>query len=313
MPLTVRELKVKTKGYYLVKDVYFKVERGQRVAIVGESGSGKSISALSVLKLLPESLKVEGEISVDGVNPLELEGEKLRKFRWEKVSVIFQDPNSSLNPLLTIGEQVGEAIRYHREVSRKEEEELVKELLKRCQVPQPELRAKSYPHQLSGGLKQRCAVAMALACGPDYLIADEPTTALDVTVQKAILELLARLSEEEGLGIVLITHDMGIVEEFSQESFVIYAGYTVESGKTEELFKSPKHPYTKGLLECSPKITGRGKRKLRAIPGSVPEPSERIKGCPFHPRCPRAREVCRREVPPLVTEGDGKFRCFYPL
>ena len=313
MPLKVKSLRVETASFPILKDVFWEVERGEITALVGESGSGKSISALSVLRLLPESLKISGEIEVDGVNPLNLTGRELLSFRWEKVSMVFQDPSSSLNPLLTVGEQIVEPMLYHRTVkSREEGKKRAIELLKMCQVPRAQERFDAYPHQLSGGLKQRCAIAMALACNPSYLLADEPTTALDVTVQKRILELLKKLSKEKELGTLLITHDIGVVEEIADRVFVLYAGYTVESGRTEEILRNPRHPYTRGLIECSPKLNGGVKRRLKAIPGSVPEPSERIEGCPFHPRCPRVREVCTRELPPTVEEGGRKFRCFFP-
>lgn len=313
MSLKVENLKVKSGEVEILKEVFWKVERGEISALVGESGSGKSISALSVLKLLPETLKVSGRIEADGTEVLNLKGEELRRFRWEKVSMVFQDPSSALNPLLTVGEQIVEPMLYHGVVkSRKEGMERAVELLKKCQVPRAQERFYAYPHHLSGGLKQRCAIAMALACGPGYLLADEPTTALDVTVQKRILALIKSLSRNENLGTLLITHDIGVVEEVSDDVFVLYAGYTVEAGRTEEVLKRPMHPYTKGLIECSPKLNGGAKRRLRAIPGSVPEPSERITGCPFHPRCSKAKEVCRKEVPPIVAEGGRTFRCFFP-
>ncbi len=297
----------------MLKEVYWEVKRGELVALVGESGSGKSISALTVLKLLPPSFKFSGEVLVDGVSPFKLSDEELRKFRWEKVSMVFQDPSSSLNPLLTVGEQIVEPMLYHKTVkSSREARKRAVELLELCQVPQPEDRFNSYPHQLSGGLKQRCAVAMALACSPSYLIADEPTTALDVTVQKKVLSLLRELSKKRGLGVLLITHDMGVVREVSDRLFVLYGGYTLESGRTREVLSSPRHPYTKGLIECSPGLTLAGKRRLKAIPGGVPEPSEEVKGCPFHPRCYKAKKVCKEELPPVSLEGERAYRCFFP-
>ena len=313
MSLKVENLKVETPKFKILKDVFWEVERGEIVSLVGESGSGKSISALSVLKLLPENFKISGKVEVDGVEPLNLNKKELSSFRWEKVSMVFQDPSSSLNPLLTIGEQIIEPMLYHRTVKSKEEgRERALELLKLCQVPKAEERLDSYPHHLSGGLKQRCAIAMALACNPSYLLADEPTTALDVTVQKKILELLKKLSRTKNLGTLLITHDMGIVQEISDKTYVLYGGYTVEAGKTEEVLANPRHPYTKGLIECSPKLNGGVKRKLKTMAGNVPEPSEEIEGCPFHPRCPKAREICREEMPPVVEEMGHKFRCFFP-
>ena len=310
MSLIVRNLSIETGNYRIVKDAFLEVKKGERVAVVGESGSGKSLTALSVLKLLPENLHIAGEINVDGLNVLSLQGEELRKFRWEKVSMIFQDPSASLNPLMKIKEQIGEALLYHGKAEKGEIEEKVVELLKLAEVPEPEERMNTYPHHLSGGLKQRVAIAMALACNPDYILADEPTTALDVTVQSKILNLLKNLSVEKSTGILLITHDMGVVAEFSQRVFVMYAGYTVESGRTAEIFEKPLHPYTKGLIECSPVLKGGEKRKLFSIPGNIPEPSEKIAGCPFHPRCPEVKELCKKEVPPTVEVEGRRVRCF---
>lgn len=311
MPLTVRKLSIGTKHYEIVKDAFLEVKRGERVAVVGESGSGKSLTAFSVLKLLSGNLHVSGKINVDGIDVNSLEGENLRKFRWEKVSLVFQDPSASLDPLMKVKEQIGEALLYHKKLRRKQIEERVWELLHLAEVPEPEERMNAYPHQLSGGLKQRVAIAMALACEPDYIIADEPTTALDVTIQSRILNLLKKLSIEECRGILLITHDMGVVAEFAEKLFVMYAGYTVESGKTEEIFRHPLHPYTKGLIECSPTLDGGRKRKLFSIPGNIPEPSKKITGCPFHPRCPKAKELCKVKLPPMVDVEGRKVRCFF--
>ena len=313
MSLKVNALSISAGNVKLVVEGELFCKKGERVAVVGESGSGKSLTGLSVLKLLPENLKVEGRVEVDGTDVLKLKGEELRRFRWEKVSMVFQDPSSSLNPLMRVGEQVAEALLFHGfKGTEKELKEKVVELFKLVQIPEAEKRFDAYPHHLSGGLKQRVAIAMALACSPNYLIADEPTTALDVTVQKRILELLLELSKSRKMGTVLITHDMGVVEEFAERIFVMYAGYTVEEGDTEEILKAPLHPYTEGLIKSSPKLTGKPKRKLPAIPGSVPEPSERPEGCPFHPRCRKAKEVCRREVPPTVEVEGRKVRCFFP-
>ncbi len=313
MSLNISSLSISAGEVKLVVDGELSCERGERVALVGESGSGKSLTGLSVLKLLPENLNIEGKIEVDGTEVLKLEGEELRRFRWEKVAMVFQDPSSSLNPLMTVGEQVAEALIYHGFKGSKEElKEKVVELFKMAQIPEAEKRINAYPHHLSGGLKQRVAIAMALACSPNYLIADEPTTALDVTVQKRILELLKELSKKRKMGTVLITHDMAVVEEFAERVFVMYSGFTVESGSKEEIFRKPLHPYTEGLIASSPKLTGIAKRRLPAIPGNVPEPSNRPEGCPFHPRCPKVKEVCRRELPPAVKIENRTVRCFFP-
>ncbi len=311
MSLVVDNLRISAGPLRIVKGSYCSVSRGERVALVGESGSGKSLTALSVLKLLPDNLTAEGKVEVDGVEVLSLRGERLRQFRWEKVSMVFQDPSSSLNPLMTVGKQVEEALKYHGFEGNLRER--VVELFEMAEIPEPEKRVDAYPHQLSGGLKQRVAIAMALACNPGYVVADEPTTALDVTVQKKILELMVKLSVEKDVGILLITHDIGVVAEFSEKLFVMYAGYTVEAGRTEEVLRNPVHPYTKGLIECFPKLDGGVKRKLKSIPGRVPEPGEIETGCPFYPRCPFAKPVCREEMPPIVEEGGRWFRCFNPL
>jgi oligopeptide/dipeptide ABC transporter ATP-binding protein len=310
MSLIAERLSISTSNSFLVKEAFLKVERGKRVALVGESGSGKSLTALSFLKLLPENLKVSGRLEVDGINVLKLKGKELRSFRWKKVAMVFQDPSSSLNPLMKVKEQVGEAILHHRLASKEEVEGMVLELLKMVNIPEPQTKMNAYPHHLSGGLKQRVAIAMALACDPDYLIADEPTTALDVTVQAKILELLKEISRTKRTGILLITHDMGVVSEFSEEVFVMYAGYTVEAGRTEEVFNSPLHPYTKALIECAPKLGGGKKRKLPFIPGSISDSLSVKKGCPFYPRCPFAKEICKKEMPP-AHKADGRMvRCF---
>ncbi len=313
MSLVVDSLRISTEKVVLVKDAYLRVDKGERVAVVGESGSGKSLTALSILKLLPENLSFSGRLEVDGISVLKLEGEELRKFRWKKISIIFQDPSAALNPLLPVGEQVAEAIYYHEGVKDKKElKDRIVELFRETGIPNPEERIRAYPHHLSGGLKQRVAIAMALACSPKYVLADEPTTALDVTVQKRILELLSRVAER-GTGIVLITHDMGVVSEFADTVYVMYAGYTVEWGRREEVISSPLHPYTKALIDCSPALDGGLKKRLPFIPGAIPQPSEKIDGCPFHPRCPAANERCKQELPPFIVEGRRGVRCFLYL
>ena len=306
MSLKVENLSISTKGFKIVKDAFLEVRKGEKVALVGESGSGKSLTAFSILRLLPEELKAQGEIEVDGIDVLSLKGKDLLSFRWEKVSMVFQDPSASLNPLMKIKDQIAEAIIYHRKGNEKEVEEKVLELLRLAKVPRPKEIANVYPHHLSGGLKQRVAIAMALACEPDYVLADEPTTALDLTVQAGILELLKSVKA----GVLLITHDMGVVAEFSEKVFVMYAGYTVECGKTEDVLKEPLHPYTQGLLKCSLTSLGEKKKKLFSIPGTIPEPFQKIEGCPFHPRCEKVKGICKKEMPPTKKVGDRKVRCF---
>ncbi len=315
MSLRVSNLSVEVEGTKLIEDISFECKRGERVALVGESGSGKSLAALSVLKLLPQNFRVSGTVSLGKRDVLKLKGEELRSFRWKEVSIVFQDPSSSLNPLMTVGEQVEEALVYHGFRGSKEElKNRVLELFKLVKIPMAEERINAYPHHLSGGLKQRVAIAMALACNPKFLIADEPTTALDVTVQREILSLLGELSKKERIGTVLITHDMGVVEEFSERVFVVYSGFTVEEGRTKDVFKNPLHPYTDGLIKCSPSMESvKVKKELQTIPGNVPEPRNRPSGCPFHPRCKFKRKVCIERVPPLQTFKDRKVRCFFPL
>ncbi|ADU96517.1 oligopeptide/dipeptide ABC transporter, ATPase subunit [Thermovibrio ammonificans HB-1] len=310
MSLTVESLSIEKGPVKLVCDAKVKAAPGESVAVVGESGSGKSLTALAVLKLLPENLKVKGKVEVDGTDVLSLQGERLRRFRWEKVSMVFQDPSSSLNPLMKVGEQVAEALKFHG--FKGDFFKRVVELFELCEIPDPERVYHAYPHQLSGGLKQRVAIAMALACSPGYLIADEPTTALDVTVQARILRLFKRLVREQRLGLALITHDMGVVKEVAQKVFVMYAGYTVEWGRTSEVLGSPLHPYTEGLINCTPELKCSGKGKLRAIPGSVPDPSQRPSGCPFHSRCYKAKEVCKKKTPPVREVNGRGVRCFFP-
>ena len=310
MPLNVENLNISVKNLKLVKDVTLKVNRGERVAIVGESGSGKSITCLSILRLLPENFTVSGKINVDGFNVLSARKRDLNRFRWKKVSIIFQDPSSSLNPLMTVGKQIEEAIMAHENIGKKEIKERILELLKIAQVPEPENRIDAYPHHLSGGIKQRITIAMALACNPSYILADEPTTALDVTVQAQILELINSLTSKEKIGFLFVTHDMGIVSEISDRVYVMYSGYIVEEGKTEEIFSNPLHPYTEGLIKCSPKLDAGKKRHLFYIPGNIPEPTETVEGCPFHPRCEKAMDICRKRLPEIKPLNGRNVRCF---
>ena len=311
MRLEINALSVYAGKNRILKDVSIAVSRGERVALVGESGSGKSITCLSVMGLLPENLRAEGEVKLGDFNVLKAGKREINRFRWKEVSIIFQDPSSSLNPLIPVGKQVEEAIRAHESIDDREARKRVIELFSLAKVPEPEERYGSYPHQLSGGIKQRVMIAMALACNPSFVLADEPTTALDVTVQAQILDLLKVLTVEREVGFLLVTHDMGIVAEVSERVYVMYAGYIVEEGRTFDVFENPLHPYTDGIIKCSPKIDGGKKRHLFSIPGTVPDPSERLSGCPFHERCRFAHERCRSEVPELEAVGSGrKVRCF---
>lgn len=292
-----------------VRGVSFTVNRGETFAIVGESGSGKSVTSLSIMGLVREPGKVEGEIQFEGQNLLELSKKAMRKLRGNEISMIFQEPMSSLNPVFKIGNQIREVIVQHRKVSKAEAHKLAIEMLERVGIPDAAKVAGNYPHQLSGGMRQRVMIAMALACRPKLLIADEPTTALDVTIQAQILKLIAELSEQENTGIILITHDLGVVAEMADRVAVMYAGEVVEEASVFDLFEKPGHPYTLGLLGSLPRLTEQRDR-LDSIPGTVPNMLNMPEGCPFHPRCPYAEERCKRERPELrLKESDHRVRC----
>jgi len=312
--LSIRNLRVRFRVYEgvaaAVDGVDFFVEKGETLGLVGESGCGKSVTAMSILRLLPSPpAELEGEIRFQGKNLLELPQDELRKIRGGAISMIFQEPMTSLNPLLTIGEQISEAIVLHQGVSRQEAWDRAVEMLARVQIPSPEARAKDYPHKLSGGMRQRAMIAMALSCNPNLLLADEPTTALDVTIQAQIMDLMERLREEIGASIILITHNLGLIAEMAREVVVMYAGKVVEEAPVRELFSEPLHPYTQGLLGSVP-VIGRKfkmeKKRLQEIPGIVPSIFEMPKGCRFHPRCNRVMDVCRFEEPPMVEMGQRR-------
>jgi oligopeptide/dipeptide ABC transporter ATP-binding protein len=306
--LSIRNLKVRFRVYEgvaaAVDGVDFFVEKGETLGLVGESGCGKSVTAMSILRLLPSPpAELEGEIEFQGKNLLELPQDELRKIRGGAISMIFQEPMTSLNPLLTIGEQIAEAIVLHQGLSRQEAWDRAVEMLARVQIPSPEARAKDYPHKLSGGMRQRAMIAMALSCNPNLLLADEPTTALDVTIQAQIMDLMERLREEIGASIILITHNLGLIAEMARTVVVMYAGKVVEEAPVRELFSEPLHPYTQGLLGSVP-VIGRKfkmeKKRLQEIPGIVPSIFEMPRGCRFHPRCHRMMDICRLEEPPMV-------------
>jgi oligopeptide/dipeptide ABC transporter ATP-binding protein len=283
-----------------VDGVSFAVKRGETLGIVGESGCGKSVTSLSILRLIPNppGKIVGGEILFKGTDLLGLDDAAMRKIRGNDISMIFQEPMTSLNPVYTCGDQIMEAIILHQKVGKAEARTRAIEMLTLVGIPSPEQRVDEYPHQLSGGMRQRVMIAMALSCQPEVLIADEPTTALDVTIQAQILELLNRLQEEMGMAILLITHDLGVVAETCDRVAVMYAGQVVEYADVEEIFHHPRMPYTAGLLGSIPKL-GELHERLRVIPGNVPNPSEFPPGCKFHPRCPVAIDRCRSENPPL--------------
>lgn len=297
-----------------VDDLDFHVDEGETLCIVGESGCGKSLSALSILRLIPSppAFISKGQIWFEGQDILVLPQRDVRSIRGKQISMIFQEPMTSLNPVLTIGDQIAESIIEHHDVSRSKAHNRAIELLELVQIPEPENTATSFPHRLSGGMRQRVMIAMALSCGPKLLIADEPTTALDVTIQAEVLELIDSLKKEFSMAVILITHDLGVVARMAQRVIVMYAGTKVEEASVEKLFRSPLHPYTTGLFNATPssEILDSFSR-LQEIPGMVPSVSEIPKECPFHPRCDRALDICRAERPALALAQFGHaVACF---
>ncbi len=297
-----------------VDDVSFSLAQGETLSLVGESGCGKSVTALSLLRLVtPPGRIVGGEIRFAGRDLLTLSEAEMRTIRGDDIAMIFQDPMTSLNPVYTVGEQIAEAIRLHRKVGRKEAWQQAIEGMRDVAIPAPDVRAKNYPHELSGGMRQRVMIAMALACNPKLLIADEPTTALDVTIQAQILDLLTELREKHNLALLLITHDLGVVAETSDRVAVMYAGKIVEQASARELFRHPRHPYTEGLLRAVPRLDETGeakKRRLHTIEGVVPNPLELPPGCRFAPRCVHAQAVCRHGEMALTEVSAGHHtRC----
>jgi peptide/nickel transport system ATP-binding protein len=288
----------------------FSVDAGETVAIVGESGSGKSITALSLLRLLKEpETRIGGEILFKGRDLLTLSEPKMRAVRGDEISMIFQEPMSSLNPVMTVGRQIAEAISLHKNISKAQANAHALQMLIRVGIPAPEQRMREYPHQLSGGMRQRVMTAIALACDPALLIADEPTTALDVTVQAQILDLMRELKSRMGSAIILITHDMGVVAELAQRVIIMYAGRIVEQAESREIFERPAHPYTRGLLGAIPRLgssIGKGARQpLTEIPGVVPSLRETASGCAFAARCDRATAICAEVSPPIEQVAPG--------
>jgi len=296
-----------------VDGVTLSVRPGETLGLVGESGCGKTVTALSILRLVPDppGRIVGGTICFDGRDLLRLPEEEMRSIRGCAISMIFQEPMTSLNPVFTVGEQVAEGIRHHQKVSRREAWDRAVEVLRRVKIPDPARRAYEYPHQLSGGLRQRVMIAMALALGPRLLIADEPTTALDVTIQAQIVDLLMGLQEEMQMAVILITHDLGVIAETADRVVVMYAGRVVEEASAEQLFETPLHPYTQGLLESLPKLeTGKRHRRLTAIPGLIPNLLDLPTGCKFAPRCPKVIGDCWPTEPDLREVRPGHWaRC----
>ncbi len=297
-----------------VDDVSFFLDPGELLGLVGESGCGKSITALSIMRLIaPPGKIIGGAISFDGKNLLTLSDSEMRAIRGDDIAMIFQDPMTSLNPVYTVGEQIAEALRLHRNLSRKDARAAAIEAMREVSIPDPARRIDDYPHQLSGGMRQRVMIAMALACDPKLLIADEPTTALDVTIQAQILELLNELRKNRELAVLLITHDLGVVAEVADRVAVMYTGRIVEESPVDELFARPRHPYTEGLLRSVPKLTLEHvakKERLETIEGTVPSPTNLPPGCHFAPRCPHRMPRCTEEEIPLYgLEGNVTVRC----
>ena len=297
-----------------VDGVDLTVRRGECLGLVGESGCGKSVTALSILRLVPSppGRVVAGEVFFEGCDLLALREREMRRVRGGDIAMVFQEPMTSLHPALPVGFQIAEAVRAHRPVGWKEAARRAVELLGRVQIPSPEQRASDYPHQLSGGMRQRAMVAMALACEPRLLIADEPTTALDVTIQAQIMELLGHIRAERGLSMLLVTHDLGLVAQMAERVAVMYAGRIVETAPVADVFARARHPYTRGLLRSIPRLGDR-REQLDVIPGSVPDPAAKPGGCAFHPRCGRATPRCTEEQPPTRHDGEGRsFACWNP-
>ncbi len=306
------EFKTDVGIFPAVSGISLTINRGETLCIVGESGSGKTVGSLSLMQLLPPSGKIaSGEIWFENTNLLHLKKKEMSNVRGKSISMIFQDPMSALDPVFTCGSQILEAIRKHERVSRKEAANKAVELLKQVGIPHPETVMKAFPHELSGGMSQRVMIAMALSCNPKLLIADEPTTALDVTVQAQILQLLRKIRKERNMSIMLITHDLGVVAEMADRVAVMYAGQIVEEGDVKTIFHHPKHPYTKGLLKSVPPLEGSSNKKLYSITGSVPSITNMPSGCRFSPRCPDAIAACFESEPEMVhLAQQSSVRCW---
>jgi oligopeptide/dipeptide ABC transporter ATP-binding protein len=295
-----------------VDGVSFDINRGETLGLVGESGCGKTVTSLSLMKLVqtPPGRYVDGSIFFDGEELLGKSEPEMRKIRGNNIAMIFQEPMTSLNPVYTVGDQIAEVIRLHQGLSRRDAMSKAGQMLELVRVPDPHRRVREYPHQLSGGLRQRAMIAMALSCNPKLLVADEPTTALDVTIQAQILGLLRRLKQEFAMAVVIVTHDLGVIAEMAERVVVMYSGKVVEEATIEDLFYEPLHPYTEGLFNCIPRID-RPRGKLRVIEGVVPNPLSFPPGCRFHPRCPYAQQVCVDQEPAIVTEGGRRVACHF--
>lgn len=312
--LNVSDLRVEFKIRFgiarVVNGVSFSIDRGETLGIVGESGCGKSMTALAILGLVPsETGRVYGKhVLLDGENLLQANEQRLREVRGKEISMIFQEPMTSLNPVYTVGNQIAETVSVHEGLGRHEALNKAVEMLRAVGIPAPESRVREYPHQMSGGMRQRVMIAMALACQPKLLIADEPTTALDVTVQAQIFDLLQELQNRTGTAIILITHDMAVIANVAERVGIMYAGYKVEEGSVREIITNPRHPYTRGLLRCVPHLKtkpGAAREELMEIPGIVPDATQIGLDCPFHLRCKYAKGQCKEQMPPSTLVGNG--------
>jgi peptide/nickel transport system ATP-binding protein len=316
--LEVRDLEVAfPKGRHgealALRGVDLDLEAGERLGVVGESGAGKSMLAFAILNLIAEPGRIsKGSISFEGRNLADLPAEEIRNIRGNRISMIFQDPMMTLNPVLTIGRQMVETLQAHRKIGWKEARKLSIERLAQVAIPSPESRFNSYPHELSGGLRQRVVIAIALLTDPEIIIADEPTTALDVTIQAEIMALILRLCRENNVALILITHDLGVVSEVTQRLMIMYAGKVVEEGPTRQIIDNPGHPYSHGLLAALPQRAERG-QALNQIPGTMPGIADLPHGCAYHPRCERAAEQCHLMAPPLDAHGARRIACYRPL
>ncbi len=315
--LSVKDLRTeffssKKKSVTAVDGVSFDINKGEIVGLVGESGCGKSVTSLSIMQLFKNTTgKVtNGEVLFNGEDLLKKSDNEIRKIRGNRLSMIFQEPMSSLNPAMRIDKQLMEGIRLHTDLSKEQALDKAREILEQVGIPDPNRVLKNYPHQLSGGMSQRVMIAMAMSCEPELLIADEPTTALDVTIQAQILDLMQKIQKDKGMGILLITHDLGVVAEICSKVVVMYAGKIVEEAPVHDLFKNPQHPYTQGLIASVPKL-GSGVKILPSIPGSVPDLTSMPKGCRFAPRCKYCQEKCKTEQPPLIKISENqKVSCW---
>ena len=317
--LSVRDLSVRfglrgQDAFTAVDEVSFEISAGQHLAIVGESGSGKSVTALAIMGLLPQrGVKVSGDVRYGGANLLDKSRREMSRLRGREIAMVFQDPMTSLNPVVTVGKQLSEVLRRHFKISESEALERGVHLLNRVGIPDAGRRIKEYPHQMSGGMRQRVLIAIGLACEPKLLIADEPTTALDVTIQAQVLEVLKELVADTDAALLMITHDLGVVAGMCEDVRVMYSGRIVEAAHRDQLFAEPRHPYTGGLLESIPRLDSPRGARLTPIPGSPTQTIPWSQGCAFAPRCSRRVEACTEGAPPLEHSGDRDLRCFHPL